>query len=301
MNVACCPISPPLLSVASQCAIFWPSAPRRSPLARQQTRHHPNPDCRHRVPVPVPAVEDVEQQLWARLRPSLRAPRLWERRDPHEPPRGIRLRARRLTVPVRVARIVSLGWRRVAAGAEVQRVLAREGLWGVPPLQVSAHALPKRLAILPAGGRGALCAAVGTRRQAQPLPPWPGLADWAHGRAPFPRLAVRDGATLEALRKKTQALRGRQGLGLAGRRRVRVEAVSQRPLWHLYPADAAANDTRLAPPILAAVPAGGLGVCDLGFCSLLWFADCTAHQTGGVPRRRQQTASRTLKVLSPGP
>jgi len=43
-------------------------------MARQTTRHHPNPDFRHRVPVPMPAVEEVEQQLWVLLSPSLLAP-----------------------------------------------------------------------------------------------------------------------------------------------------------------------------------------------------------------------------------
>ena len=32
-------------------------------MARQQVRRHSHPDFRHRVPVPVPAVEEVEQQL----------------------------------------------------------------------------------------------------------------------------------------------------------------------------------------------------------------------------------------------
>ena len=49
-------------------------------MARHQARHHPNPDFRHRVPVPVPTVEEVEQQLWALLTPSLLAPRRLERR-----------------------------------------------------------------------------------------------------------------------------------------------------------------------------------------------------------------------------
>jgi hypothetical protein len=61
-------------------------------MARQTTRHHPNPDFRHRVPIPMPAVEEVEQQLWTLLSPSLLAPRLLERRDPHNPQRVIRLR-----------------------------------------------------------------------------------------------------------------------------------------------------------------------------------------------------------------
>ena len=228
-------------------------------------------------------------------------PRLWERRDPHNPQRVIRLRARLLTLPVMVAIVVSLVWRRLAAIAEVQRVLAREGLLWVQPLQVSAQAITQRLDTLPAEVMGELFAEVCTRLQAQPLPTWPGLEDWAQVRAHFAQIALLDGSTLEALRKKTQALQRVDGLALAGRMMVMVEAFSQRPLWHLYTDDAAANDKRFAPQILAAVPAGGLVVFDLGFFSFLWFDDFTDQQKFFVTRMRQKTAYRTLEVLSQGP
>lgn len=56
------------------------------------------------------------------------APRQLERYDPRQPQRLIRMRQRLLTLPVMVAIIVSLVWRRIPAVAEVQEVLAREGL-----------------------------------------------------------------------------------------------------------------------------------------------------------------------------
>lgn len=270
-------------------------------MGRQQPRHHPNPDFRHRVPVPVPAVEEVEQQLWALLSPSLLAPRLVERRDPHNPQRLIRLRARLLTLPVMVAIIVSLVWRRLAAVAEVRRVLAHEGLLWVQPLQVSEQAIARRLDTLPAGVMGELFAEVCTRLQAQPLPSWPGLAEWAPVRAHFPLIALLDGSTLEALRKKTQALQGIAGTVLAGRMMVMVEAFSQRPCWQLYTEEAAANDKRFAAEILAAVPRGGLVVFDLGFFSFLWFDDFTDRQKFFVTRMRHKTAYRSLGVVSQGP
>ena len=270
-------------------------------MAQRKLRHHANPDFRHRVPVPVPAVAEVEQQLWALLSPSLLAPRLVERRDPHNPQRLIRLRARLLTLPVVVAIIVSLVWRRLAAVAEVQRVLAREGLLWVQPLQVSAQALARRLDTLPAAVLGELFAEVCTRLQAHPLPSWPGLEDWAQVRTHFPLIALLDGSTLEALRKKTPALQRVEGLALAGRMLVMVEAFSQRPCWQLYTEDAAANDKRFASEILAALPAGGLVVFDLGFFSFLWFDDFTEQQKFFVTRMRQKTAYRTLAVLSHGP
>ena len=110
-----------------------------------------------------------------------------------------------------------------------------------------------------------------------------------------------DGSTLEALRKKTQTLQAQPGLVLAGRMMVMVEAFTHRPLWQLYTEDAAANDKRFAPDILAAVPQGGLLIFDLGFFSFLWFDDFTDQQKYFVTRLRQKTAYRTTHVLSHGP
>jgi len=121
----------------------------------------------------MPAVEEVEQRLTDLLSPSLLAPRQLERRDPRQPQRLIRMRQRLLTLPVMVAIIVSLVWRRVPSIAEVQKVLTREGLLGMAPLQGSSQAITKRLDVLPAVVMGQLCTEVCLRVQAQPPPPLP--------------------------------------------------------------------------------------------------------------------------------
>src|SRR5919108_5877837 len=110
---------------------------RRSPMAHKHTRSRPHAEFRHRSQIPMPAVEEVEQRLLEVLSPSLLAPRQLERRDPRQPQRLIRMRQRLLTLPVMVAIIVSLVWRRMPAVAEVHKVLAREGLLWVAPLRVS--------------------------------------------------------------------------------------------------------------------------------------------------------------------
>jgi hypothetical protein len=270
-------------------------------MAKPNKRRDGNPDFRHRVPGPLPAVAEIEAELTALLTPALFAPRQLERRDPRNPARQIRLRARILTLPVMVALVVSLVWRRLGAIAEVQRVLVQDGLLWVSPLQVSEQAIAKRLDTLPASALAAVFTEVSARLQAQPPPQIPGLERWTEVRTQFPCIAMVDGSTLEALRKKTQTLQAQPGLVLAGRMMVMVEAFTHRPLWQLYTEDAAANDKRFAPEILAAVPRGGLLVFDLGFFSFLWFDDFTDQQKFFVTRLRQKTAYRTTHVFTHTP
>lgn len=270
-------------------------------MAKCRPRRHSNPDFRHRVPGPLPAVAEIEAELTALLTPALFAPRQLERRDPRNPERVIRLRARILTLPVMVALIVSLVWRRLGSIVEVQRVLVQDGLLWVSPLQVSEQAIAKRLDTLPASALAAVFTEVSARLQIQPPPQLPGLEQWAEVRARFSRIAMVDGSTLEALRKKTQALQTQPGLVLAGRVMAMVEAFTHRPLWHLYTEDAAANDKRFAAEILAAVPERGLLIFDLGFFSFLWFDDFTDQQKFFVTRCRQKTAYRVTQGLAHTP
>lgn len=268
-------------------------------MAHKHTRSRPHAEFRHRSQIPMPAVEEVEQRLMDVLSPSLLAPRQLERRDPRPPHRLIRMRQRLLTLPVMVAIMVSWVWRRVPSIAEVQKVLAREGLLGMAPLRVSPQAITKRLDVLPAAVMSQLLAEVCARlhRQAPPAVPHP---RWAAVRERFSWMALVDGSTLEALRKKTQVLREREGLVLGGKMMVMVEAFSHRPLWQLYTEDAAANDKRFTTEIMAALPVGGLWVFDLGFFSFLWFDDFTDQHKFFVTRMRAKIAYRTVQVLSQG-
>ena len=105
----------------------------------------------------------------------------------------------------------------------------------------------------------------------------------------FPLIAIVDGSTLEALRKKTQVLREREGLVLGGKMMVMVEAFSHRPLWQLYTEDAAANDKRFAAEILAVLPLGGCWSLIWVFSAFLWFDDFTASHKFFVTRMREKT------------
>src|SRR6516162_1529323 len=201
------------------CAILGDPQQRRSPRVQKHTKPRPHAEFRHRSPIPMPAVAEGEQRLTDLLSPSLLAPRQLERRDPRQPQRLIRMRQRLLTLPVIVAIMVSLVWRRVPSIAEVQKVLAREGLLGIAPLQVSPQAITKRLTVLPAAVMSQLLAEVCARLQAQ-APPTVSHPCWAPVRECFSLIALVDGSTLEALRKKTQVLREREELVLGGKMMV---------------------------------------------------------------------------------
>ncbi len=150
-------------------------------MVKRNKRGRGNPDFRHRVPGPMPSVAEIEAELTALLTPALFAPRHLERRDPRNPERLIRLRARILTLPVMVALIVSLVWRRLGAIAEVQRVVVQDGLLWVSPLQVSEQAIAKRLDTLPARALAAVFTEVSARLQGQSPPQLPGLEKLGRG------------------------------------------------------------------------------------------------------------------------
>ena len=269
-------------------------------MAHTQRTRRTSPEVRRRSPIPMPAGEEREPPLTAWLRPSLLAPRPLERRDPRPPQRLLRLRQRLLTRPVRVAMVVSLVWRRVAAVAAVPKVLARAGLGWRPPLPVRPHARTTRLDGLPAAVMGQRCAEVWTRLPAQAAPS--GFhPSWAPGREHCPVLASGEGSTLDARRQRTQVLRAREGVRRAGKTLVLVAACSHRPRGQRSTEDVAANDQRCAAGILAALPVGGLVVFDRGGCSFLWGDDGTAAPKFCVTRRREKTASRPVPVLSGSP
>ena len=93
-----------------------------------QAEGHPNPDFRHRVPVPIPAVAEKWNNSLGPAQSLVVGSAAAGTRDPHNPQRLIRLRARMLTLPVMVAIIVSLVWRRLGAVAEVR------GSWPAGPV-----------------------------------------------------------------------------------------------------------------------------------------------------------------------
>ena len=258
-----------------------------------------NPDFRRRSQVPGPAIEEIEQSLYKLLSPSLLAPRQMERHNPDKPAKPIRMRVRLLSLPVMMAIIVSLVFRRLPSLAEAQRILVRDGLLWVSPLKVSQQAINRRLDTMPAAIVGQLFGEVCERLKAQPPRELP--QSWKHLEGRFTAIYVADGSTLEELRKKTALLRGEEGTVLGGKVMVMVELFGLRPVWAGYSEHSAANDKRFSEEMLAELPQGGLLVYDLGFFSFGWFDQFTDQGKYFVTRMRGKTAYKVVRVLEERP
>ncbi len=258
-----------------------------------------NPDLRHRSQMPAPEIAEIEQRLHQLLSPALLAPRQMERHNPKDPNRPIRMRARLLTLPVMMAIILSLVSRRLPSLAEVQRLLERDGLLWVSPLQVSQQAINRRLDTMPAQVVGQLLQELCQQLKAEP--PRESAERWQHLTQEFSSLLVVDGSTLEELSQKRGELGGVDQPVLGGKIMVMVELLGLKPVWARYTEESTANDKVFAQEILEGVPQGGLLVYDLGFFSFPWFDAFTEQGRYFVTRMREKTAYQVVETLSQGP
>ncbi len=112
-------------------------------MSRKRPARAGNPDLRRATQVPGPEIASIEAKLWYWLTPESFKPSNLRSGDK-------KLRDRLLTLPVMMAVVLSLVYRRISGLSEVVRVLESEGLLWVDPFKVSKQALSKRLACLPA-------------------------------------------------------------------------------------------------------------------------------------------------------
>lgn len=112
-------------------------------MSRKRKQRSGNPDLRRATQLPGPPIAEIEAKLWYWLSPESFKPLSLTPGDP-------KLRERLLTLPVMMAVVLSLVYRRISSLSEVVRVLESQGLMWVDPFKVSKQALSKRLACLPA-------------------------------------------------------------------------------------------------------------------------------------------------------
>ncbi len=106
-------------------------------------RRNSNPDFRARNNLPAPSIEEIERRLGAALTPSSFVAAQHRMSE-------LQMRQRVLTLPVMVAIVLSLVWRRIPYLSELLRVLEKEGLFDLAPVKVTKQALSQRLQAMPA-------------------------------------------------------------------------------------------------------------------------------------------------------
>jgi hypothetical protein len=113
-------------------------------MSRSRSFRSTNPDLRRQTQLPAVPIEQIEKRLYELLSPESFKPLRHGVGKKQQ-----RLRERILTLPVMLAVVLSLVYRRLPSLSELLRVLHLEGLMWVEPTSVSKQALCKRLMQLP--------------------------------------------------------------------------------------------------------------------------------------------------------
>jgi hypothetical protein len=228
------------------------------------------------------------------------------------------LRWRILTLPVMVALLVALIWRRVPSVRGLASLLEREQVLWTVPQKVSQQALSLRLRCLPADLLGDVLhrtlPALAERAAARERPRPPAVA---RAVARFGRVWSVDGTTLEHVFKKVGLRRDLPTVGTppSGGKCVAVLDVASHLPVRIWVGDApTANDKRWLPALRAllgaapATPDGpvaaltrGLLVLDAGYYAFAFFDWLTEHGVGYLTRAKADAAFEVERVLHASP
>jgi hypothetical protein len=260
------------------------------PQLKHTRRGQANVDHARRTHVPAPSDAEIEHRLATLVQPAVYAELDYYRQ--------LGYRNRLLGLPVMVALVLTLIWRRVPGVCTLQRMLARERLLWSAPTKVSQPALSERFLTFPALLFERVLYRVLARlpaRQAARTRPLP--TDLAAIQARFAHCYALDGTTLEALFRKLQTLREQPTAPLAGHLGVAVDLLSHLPAKLWWADDPATNDKALAPALVDWLPANSLVVFDLGYFAFWLFDALSEAQSWFVTRMREKVSYQVERVL----
>jgi DDE family transposase len=257
---------------------------------RKRRRVHVNPDHTRRTHVPAPSDAEIEHRLTTLVQPAVYAELGYYRQLGH--------RNRLLGLPVMVALVLALIWRRIPGVCTLQRMLARERILWAAPTTVSQPALSERFLTFPAVLFERVLYRVLARlpeHQATRTRPVP--ATLAAIQTRFAASYAVDGTTLEALFRKLQTLREQPDAPLAGHLGVAVNLVTHLPAKLWWADEPATNDKALAPAIVGWLSRDSLVVFDLGYFAFWLFDALTTASVWFVTRMRDKVSYRVQRVL----
>lgn len=223
--------------------------------------------------VPAPTTQQMDTHLQLLLYPAV-----FGLRDRY---RGMGYRERILSLPVMVGILLSLVWRQIASVSELQRVLAREPLLWVEPTEISQQALSARLDALPAELFALLWGEVlpGLQQRAGQRPT-AHAALLAELTPAYERVWVLDSSRLEAVFKKSGALRGVSSTVLGGTLTTVLDLASHLPVHLWLDASPKTNDRAILDTVTPLVPERTILLLDRGFSRFSFFD--TLSESGSV-------------------
>ena len=209
----------------------------------------------------------------------------------HAEYRRLGLRARLLSLPVMVALVVALIWRQVPSVSELLRVLAREGVLGIPAQTVSQQALSLRLRCLPASLFAQVLTTLRPTLQARATArtrPRPAVLDRVL--AVYAQVWAVDGTTLEAVFRKVGLLRDQPATVHGGKLGAVLDVTTKLPVELWLEDRATTNDQVFRPRVQALLPPRTLLLFDRGFHDYPFFDWLTSEGHGFVTRARSTMA-----------
>jgi hypothetical protein len=249
-----------------------------------------NHDHARQTHVPAPADADIARRLDDLVKPAVFAELAHYRQ--------LGLRNRLLTLPVMVAVVLAMLWRRIPGVCSLQRLLAQERILWAQPMQVSQPALSERFLTFPAELFEQVLEAVVAQlpaRAAGRTRPVPRLLEGLQTR--YAACYAVDATTLEALFRKLKALQDEPEARLAGQLTVAFDVVSHLPAKIWYQEDPARNDKLIIPQLLAWLPVNSLLVFDLGYFAFTFFDALSETGNWFVSRLRDKTSFTVQQVL----
>ena len=257
---------------------------------KKRPRIHTNPDHKRRTHVPAPNDAAIEARLTAFVQPAIFAELDYYRQ--------LGKRNRILNLPVMLALILGLIWRRVPGVCALQRLLARERILWAERKTVSQSALSDRFldcpAVLIERVLYRVLARLPERFRARTRPTDALLSGVA---ARFAGTYALDATTLEPLFRKLGSLQEQTGTQLAGHVSAVVDLQTQQPVKLWWSAEPQTNEKAVAPRILDWVTANSLLVFDMGYFAYWFFDALTDAKAWWVTRQRDRVNFTVERVL----
>lgn len=214
--------------------------------------------------------------------------------------RSLGMRERILGLPLMLAAVLTLVWRQVPSGRELNRMLARENLLWAKATCVSQQALSQRLLTFPASMfekvLNDLLITLNQRWHQRNKRTLPLSVNYASQY--FEQLWIVDASTLEALFRKLKSLESSSLGKLGGRICAVVDLKTRYPVQTWFDERPYAHESNFLPNLLDIVTPKTLLLLDRGFWNYSLFEKLILAQSNFITRLKSNAKYESISILS---